>query len=497
MRESFKILILTFFWGTFANGAPQTLERAMHLSLTEPGLSTLAEIIQNNFLHPVGPIKLPDIVSKTIGGAEIRLSNVDLSFNFRSLQLTTDQHSLRVSVGVQDLNVSVGELIVNQPVLRWHWRATCKDTALSIGAKAKVTADIGVTPLLIGDQIQLQPYHISVPIAPWNYRVDGPKSCDRGLYGLTAKTLVNLVLRNTRRQIEEIIRDQLSAFLPVIAEQLNLQTHLDMNMSVNRFPTLPRRFVALSARPTAVSVNDDGLQFEMGLTISPDLYFLNESKSSILPASFSTTQQLGSLRINPQILTAALATIWPDGGQFFNITAQARHLLTSDTLREIWAETTLSNFKDAEWAILLRLASPIDFQLDEGSEHIVAKVPKIAILLQAKQANDPNFKSIYQMEVEYESAITNSLVNNQLMLGFTNWNVRLASGGWAPGYQPKIPSVHEEPLFNFLRSLTESLHHESLSAKLDWPSLHIGSTTIELSRPYVTPPFVSVDLMPH
>ncbi len=471
----------------------QTVDRALQVELTGDGLNLVAEMVKGQ-LPEMKDMALPDMEQTLIGGINIKLSGLKASLTLDSLALTPTADTLQIKAGVRQIKVSIDTMTIERPILGFPLGTTCRYTTFNIAEQGVVFLKMGLHPQVVDTNVVLTNDPVDFRVSSDNYRVQGPGACDGILIGEVTRNILHGVFNMVRPFLGIVVGDKVKALLPMVANEINAQTHLSAEVDLNGLPGLPNRTAEFSAFPSSVKVDGTALRAEVGVKIRQ----VNHHRD--VPESLRIVRdgpiRYGAVGVNPGILTAAFAALYQGGTDFYDIDETVlpaiKELLAKEGLSSIWPDLTQAQTDEAYLRLQLRLVDTPVLVADPTLQAITVHLPKLQLKFLIKSLGE--WKDYFVMDLDLTTGAAATIEDNTLKVGLISGSTVAVTGRWADGYTPADPTFDAETAQLVFAALLELAYNSGPLVNMPIPNFQIGDHQLALSHPHVEAPFFRVDL---
>lgn len=497
-----SILAVTLAFGATAAQAEgvrsdegRTVEQALQVELTGEGLSLIAHMVKDQLPGELTDMPLPDVEKELAGGFKVKASGIKASLALDSLELAPATDTLAIKVGVKRIKVAIDQLDIERPVLGFPLGATCRYTTFNIAEQGIVYLSMGLQPTIVDTNIELAADKIEFPVSSDNYRVQGPGEC-RGALILNGviRQVLHGVFGMVRPLLGNLVASQVKENLPKIADELNAQTHLQVQIDLNGIPSLPDRTAEISAFPSRIKIDGNALVAEVGVKVRQ--VTRQRDFTEARPFLGTASKRFGAVGLNPGILTAAFGELYQDGTEFFdvdeNTIPQIKDLLTKEGLSSIWPDLMQAQTDAPYLKLAIRLAQTPVFVADPELQAITVHLPKVQLKFQI--SSEGAWKDYFIMDLNLKTGAAMKIEDGNLEIGLIEKSDVQVEGRWADGYTPADPTFERDTAQAVFAALLEIAYSQGPLVKMEVPSIPLGGQEIYLGNPHVVAPYFRIDL---
>lgn len=472
-----------------------TIDQALQVELTGDGLSLIAHMVKDQLPGEMNDMALPDVEKDLPGGFKVRASGIKASLALDSLALAPSIDTLNIKVGVKKIKIAINQIDIERPVLGFPLGATCRYTTFNVAEQGIVYLGMGLQPTIVDTNIQLAAGKVDFPVSADNYRVQGPGEC-RGTLVLdgVVQQLLHGVFGMVRPLLGNLVASKVKEFLPQIADELNAQTHLSVQVDLNGLPSLPDRTAELSAFPSRLKIDGNALTAEVGVKIRQ--VTRQRDFTEALPLLGTQSKRFGAIGINPGILTAAFGELYQDGTDFFdvdeNTIPQIKDLLTKDGLSAIWPYLLQAQTDAPYLKLAIRLAETPVFVADQDLQAITVHLPKVQLKFQIQ--SEGAWKDYFIMDLNLKTGAAMKIEDGNVKIGLIEHSEVAVEGRWADGYTPADSTFEKDTAQAVFAALLEIAYGQGPLVNMPIPSIPIGGQEIYLGHPHVAAPYFRIDL---
>ncbi len=473
----------------------RTVDQALQVELTGDGLSLIAHMVKDQLPGEMNDLALPDVEKDLPGGFKVKASGIKASLALDSLALAPAVDTLNIKVGVKRIKIAIDQLEIVRPVLGFPLGATCRYTTFNVAEQGIVYLDMGLLPSVVDTNIQLAAGKIEFPVSADNYRVQGPGEC-RGALILNGviQQVLHGVFGMVRPLLGNLVASKVKEFLPTITDELNAQTHLQVQVDLNGIPALPDRTAEISAFPSHLKIDGNALTAEVGVKIRQVTRQRDFTESS--PFLGTASKRFGAIGLNPGILTAAFGELYQDGTDFYeideNTLPQIKDLLTKEGLSSIWPDLLQAQTDAPYLRLAIRLAETPVFLADQELQAITVHIPKIQLKFQIQAEGE--WKDYFIMDLNLKTGADLKIEDGNLKVGLIEHSDVQVEGRWADGYTPADPTFERDTAQAVFAALLEIAYSQGPLVNMPIPSIPLGGQEIYLGNPHVQAPYFRIDL---
>lgn len=491
----------SFFWGSALATAAEksvdgrTVDQALQVELTGAGLNLIGQLVKDQLPGEMQDLALPDMEQKLPGGFKVKLSGLKASFALDSLALAPAAKTLNIKVGLRRVKVAIAQMEISRSVLGLPLGTACRYTTFNIAEQGIVYLNMGLHPTIVDTNIQLAADQVDFKVSADNYRVQGPGEC-RGALLLNGviQHVLHGVFGLVRPALGMLVGSKVKEFLPLIADELNAQTHLQVQIDLNGLPSLPDRTAEISAFPSKVNVDGNALTAEVGVKIREVTRRRDETESR--PFLGQGSVRYGAIGLNPAILTAAFAELYEGGTDFYeideNTLPQIKDLLTKDGLNSIWPDLLQVQTDASYLRLAVRLAETPEFVADQELQAITVHLPKLQLKFQIQVAGQ--WQDYFIIDLNLKTGADLKIDDGNLKIGLIEHSSVDVQGHWADGYTPIDPTFEQDTAQAVFVALLEIAYGQGPLVNIPIPSLPLGGHDVYLGHPHVQAPYFRIDL---
>lgn len=492
-RTSVRILVVISGLLASLSATAREVREGLEVELTGDGLGLLAGMLQESIGSTLADVALPEVRSGIGGGVDVTLRDGRASLAIEAL-------SLRPTAAGLALDVSVKDVVLRVPSMRFKWEAlgatvstTCKDTVLRVAESEPVRLK-GVLGASVRDEvIDLEARELSFPVTFDSYRAEGPASCS-GVWGLRDVTRLALsgVMKLLWPFVEKLVTDGIVQAVPQLEEQLNAQTRLSVLVDLKDTPPLPERTAELAAFPAAVTTTDDAFRIVVGFRIRRVEV---ESRRALEVEAAPGAVRLASAGLNPSLLSEAFTELFPDGTDWLELTDDLvpalSDVLKVRSLAGIWPDLHEAPLSGTRLRLFARLAAPPELWADGESQSVLTRFPHIELRFLAPIGEA--WVDYFVVSLDLAAGLRPTAEGPELQLRLApEYSVGIA-GRWADGYVPSV-ELFEQDLFGVvIATLVDFTREAGPLARVNAPELEVGGRPVALTNPHVRAPYVRVD----
>lgn len=481
-------------------------QKALRLELNQTGLGAIAREVELRFLHDIDNAPIGDMTRHLASGWDLATRGLRYSVDFRGLALRATKQGIQIDFAVNDVSLTAESIELTRPFLWWHLSSKCHGVDINVSGPDDLALTILIEPFIAsGGHLDARIKSVDFGIDPDSYFVRGPDSCS-GLLGFNnyLRNSIASVLAGASNQVSEIVRRQVSDLLPEGIAGLDAMLHQSFDVDIG-FPGAPiSRNLVLQGEPESIEFGEGRMNFVMNSDISAidDDAYLQHAQPERRNTRNIYQTAFASIGLNKQVINDALVEIHPGADIEFEVSREKFPQIAAFLNREMLS---------AVWPDLNELI------LDSSNLRAFASFPEVPSIEPSAQkpgetwagvdVNVPNAKLTFQVRQDglwIDYAFVNVRLNIPLTLEMTDGELEVAfrdltaveiSGGWSPGYRPRVDIFEADLAQAVVKTIFETLYLQGPLMKLLVPIYDFGGGHVGFSNPRTEYPYFAVDLI--
>jgi hypothetical protein len=494
------------FWGE-----PTT--EALRLEMTGEGLAALARELQGRYLRDVDRQPIGSLERRLQNGWRVKTESLDYSVAFKGMDLRAASDGVHVDFSVNAVRLHAEAIHVSKTFFWWDLGSTCKEVDVSVKSPSELALSVTVMPDVVQEvdgvrRLSGKVTNVEFAIDPDAYVVEGPVSCSGILgFGGYLREAVSAVLGGARKQVEDIVKEQVGKLLPEALASVDRMLHEEYALDVG-YPGVPlSASLKFKAEPAGIDVGDGKLVFILSSDISAVTSndFLDGAESERmredLPAAGT---RFGVIGLNKKVINDVLQSLHPVATSEFEITPamvpQLSDYLTTASLSAIWPDLHTVDLAGEAVRLFVSLpgvpsVEPVgDFPVvGPLAVNFAVNIPKAHVRVEVQTAS--GWRSYATLDLAMSMPLFLDIPEDELIVGLKDTTVISISGEWASGYSPQVDIIELDLAEAMVKTVFEALYMKGPFLRLMVPVYRFGGGMVRFVNPRTDMPFLNIDMV--